>query len=176
MAHLIAKYPATRAARRCAWTLTGALLLTFLFAAPSLPGQTAGIPADWPPMPDRPTARYDSLFISNWGSAPPQRVFRRVYFVLMNRKASGDSIKTLFARLRAEPVGGLPSAVVYYVRIPDPGTRSADIDRMVALFQSSAAVRSVFPLPVDPWLIDELPAGKRPPNQSAPIPHWESGR
>jgi hypothetical protein len=88
----------------------------------------------------------------------------------MHRKASGDSIKALFSRMRAEPVGGLPSAVVYYVRIPDPGTRSADIDRVVALFQNSAVVRSVFPLPVDPWLIDEQPAVKRPPSQSVPFP------
>lgn len=109
--------------------------------------QRASLPLGWPAMPEAKAAPADSQYISTWGETP-EKVYRRVYFVVAKPTANGDSLKALFTRLKAMPVGGHPEALAYYLRVPDPGPSAANIDKVVGEFRKSSAVKSVVPLAV----------------------------
>jgi hypothetical protein len=118
----------------------------------SIWAQPDQLPADWPPMPNRTMIRDDSQYVTRWGPAPLTAVYRRLYAVLFNRQAPGDSVKALLVRLNAKPIGGYWSARYYYLSVPDPGPKAADVDRILAAFRKSRTVRSADPV----WVEDPV--------------------
>ena len=108
------------------------------------------LPADWPAIPPVVEPRDDSQYVVLYGDPPGDKVYRRLYAVIFRLGTKADSVRAVFSRLHAVPVGGTDVAPLYIVRVPDPGPTAAGVDHVLSEFKRSAVIQAVEPWSVTP--------------------------